>query len=257
MTIVVGSGTGANYAVTAGALCRLEETPDFKITGLIATSGSCLPAAFRANGGHMRDFLAVAAENPPLSLIKPHWSWPLVPGLFHLDRVRKIMRKFVPIRFKDCEIPLTTVVFDSDTKEELRFSTDKTPDRDVSLAVQASMSIPWVMRHVDIDGVRCTDGGVVRNFAIDIPDKPAVGIRVLGAETAGKPWSWWGSYSWNHIDGMLRALEREHVEDGLWKKHKIITIESPISGMDFHKVDSQMIDKLFHLGYRAVEEKMA
>lgn len=252
---VVGSGTGANYACAAGALCALEED-GLVPSGLISTSGSGLPFAFRANGGHMRDFLAVARETPPLTIIRPHWSWPLVPGLFHLDRARKFMAPYVAKTFKDNEIPHTVLAFDSDAKEELQFGSD-TPDISVPLAVQASMSIPWAMRHVDIVGVRATDGGIVHNFAIDLPTDPAVGIRVLGKPTEGRPWWWWGTYSWNHIDGMLLALEREHVEDGLWMRHKIVTVQSPISGMDFHKVDGPMIDKLFAIGYEAVKKKMA
>lgn len=255
MTTVVGSGTGANYACVAGALCALEEEglrPSF----LISTSGSGLPFAFRANGGSMRDFLAVARETPPLKIIRPNWAWPLVPGLFHIDRVGREMGRHVANTFKDNEIPHTVIAFDSDAKEEKHFGPD-TPDVLVTKGVQASMSIPWAMRHVEVDGRRYTDGGIVHNFAIDLPPDPAVGIRVLGKPTEGAPWRWWGTYSWNHVDGMLMALEREHVEDGLWANHKIVTIRSPISGMDFHKVDGPMIDGLFAIGYEAVKRKMA
>jgi len=254
MTVVVGSGTGANYAVTAGALARLEEE-GLDPTELIATSGSCLSFAFRASGHDMGEFLDLAMNNPPVGLIKPNWRWLTTPGLFHLDRVVDVAGPFLSKTFADCEIPFTAIAFDSDRKTELRFGPE-TPGAPVVKAVQASMAIPWVMRHVDVKGIRATDGGVVRNFAIDLPDEPAVGIRVLGAGSQGKPWKWWGSYSWNQVDGMLSALEREHIEDAVWKRHKIITIESPISGLDFHKVDAAMIETLFNVGYQAVDDKL-
>lgn len=254
MTTVVGSGTGANYAITAGALARFEED-GLDPTELWGASGSCLGFGFRAAGRDMGEFLTVAMNNPPMKLIKPNWRWPLTPGLFHLDKVVKVAEPFLPKTFADCQIPFTVIAFDSDRKTELRFGPE-TPNAPVAKAVQASMSIPWAMRHVNIKGIRATDGGIVRNFPIDLPDEPAVGIRVLGAGSQGKPWRWWGSYSWNHVDGMLMALEREHVEDAIWKRHKIITIRSPISGMDFHKVDAAMIERLFNVGYQAVDDKL-
>ena len=256
MTTVVGAGTGANYPVVAGALCRLEEN-GLQPTRLIATSGSCLPFAFRARGGHGRDFLALARSHPPARLIKPHWAWPLVPGLFHLDAVREMMRPYVAKTFIDCRPPLTVIAFDSDSKSELHYSTELTPSMDVALAVEASMSIPWLMRHVAIGSVRATDGGSVHNFAIDLPSEPAVGIRVLGAPSQSRPWRWWGSYSLNHVEGMLAACERAHIDAATWKKHAILSIDSPISGMDFVKLDTKMIDNLFDVGYRAVDAKLA
>lgn len=256
MTTVVGSGTGANYPVVAGALCRLEEN-GLRPTHLIATSGSCLPFAFRAHGGHMRDFVALARAHPPATLIRPHWLWPLVPGLFHLDAVRTMIRPYVAKNFLSCTVPLTVIAFDSDARSELHYSTELTPGADVALAAEASMSIPWLMRHVSIQGVRATDGGSVHNFAIDLPDEPAVGIRVLGAASTNRPWRWWGSYSLNHVEGMLAACERAHIDEATWKRHKILSINSPISGMDFLKLDAVMIDRLFDVGYRAVDAKLA
>lgn len=256
MTTVVGAGTGANYSVVAGALCALEED-GLVPKRLISTSGSGLPMAFRANGGTMREFLALAREHPPAALVKPNWRWPLLPGIFHLDGVREFIDGHVAPRFRDNKVPHTVIAYDSDAKRELLLGNGITDDMSVSLAVQASMSIPWVMRHVDVDGVRATDGGTVHNFAIDMPTQPAVGIRILGSSADPLPWRWWASYSWNHVDGMLRASERAHIASGLWKKHKILTVASPISGMDFHKVDVEMIERLFAVGHETVRQKLA
>jgi len=258
MPIVVGSGTGANYPIVAGALCRLEEIENFHIKGFISTSGSGVPFAFRARGPeqNMHKFLELAQKHPPMSMFRPCWNWPLVPGLFHLDNMAKDMEQYFSNRLGDNVIPHTLVTFNSDTKKPVLFSTITTPAVDTIKAMQASMAIPWLIRHVTIDEQRLTDGGVVNNFAINIPDSPAVGIRVLGAASEGRPWRWWGSYSWNHVDGMLMAQERAHIASGIWQKHKFITINSPISGMDFHLVDSDMIKKLFDIGYRVVDEKI-
>jgi len=257
MTTIVGSGTGANYPIVAGAVSRLEEIPGFKTTELIATSGSCVPFAFMANGRNMKDFLDVAKNISPVDMLRPNWLWPFVPGLFHLDRAKKIMSPHVSRNFAECKIPLTIVAYDSDNLTPFLFSCENTPKHAVTDAMQASMSVPWLMRHVTVDGARLTDGGSVNRFAINIPEHPAVGIRVLGAETKSRKWKWWPSYSMNHLDGMIRAQERAHIAQGLWKKHKFITIDSPLSGMDYHKVDVEKVESLFSLGYWAVDKKLS
>lgn len=255
MTTVVGSGTGANYPIIAGALRGLE-CEGVDITQLISTSGSGLPMAFMAAGESMTEFLHVARAVLPKDIIKyRHFGSLFSPGVFTLTPVLKLLRKYGPKSFDACKVPHRVVSFDTDTRERVVFGSNdvRAPYAE---AVQSSMSMPWIMSPVNVGNRRCSDGGTVDNFALDLVDEPSIGIRVIGAKDAcrAKPWSWWGGYSAAHIDGIIRARENNHIATKLWKKHRIITIKSPMSSLDFWELTPQKVEMLFLLGYNAVIE---
>lgn len=253
---LVGSVTGANYAVIAGAAGRLYELGVIP-KRLIGVSGSTIPLAFLANGGTPHNFCEIAKKFPAINLIRPNWSLLWTPGAFHLDKLVEELLPYVPRFFRDCKIPLTVVALDSDTGDALHFSDELTPGIEVARAVQASSSIPWIMRHTSIGGVRATDGGSVNSFPIDLGEGLTIGIRVIGARSEPRRWRWWSSYSWNHVDAMLRAQERAHISRALWDSTRIITVKSPISSLDFHKVDEGMVNQLYELGYTAADKKIS
>jgi len=253
----VGSGTGANYAIVLGFFQALLDD-GFDPKALFGVSGSAMVMSLMACGHSPKKILDIAKKIGPADIIRPTGLRAFTtPGGFHLDRMRRAIREFVPATIGETQLPLTIVCHDSDTEEEVIFSSEKTPDAPLGLVVQASTSIPWMFRHVELDGRRLTDGGVVHNFPIDLPDGQAVGVRVLGAKHDPKPWKWWVSYSLNHVDAMMRAAERAHISRGLWEGSKILTVESPISGLDFLKLDCTMLERLFAVGYQTTRKAMA
>ena len=250
----VGSGTGANFPIVIGAMAAFERA-GVVINSLTATSGSAIVFAAIAGGNHPSTLRYLAQEFTPGRVMRKNWR-PFTPGVFHLDRMARVLAPLTPPTFGDCDVPLTVVASDSDTGEAVYFSTRDTPDILVAKAVQASASVPWLFRHVDMAGRRLVDGGVVDNFAIDRPRGPlVVGIRVLGAGSQFRPWRWWPSYTANVISSMMAAIEREHVDDAHWAQ--VVTIESPIGGMDFHRLDAATVEGLYVTGFRAVEKKLA
>lgn len=254
---VVGSGTGANYPITAGALYRLLED-GLEPRSLTGTSGSTIPFAFLAGGGDIKEFLKIAKDFIPSKLIKPNFWYPVIPGLFNLDKVEKQIKKYIPETYGECKIPLITISTDTDTGEAVILSSKNTPKVSLSKGIQSSVSVPWVFKHVQLDNRRLVDGGIVNNFAIDLPELPgAIGIRVISNKSEMKPWKWWASYSWNMIDTMLRVIEQKHIEKGIWNKAKILTIPSIIGGMEFHKLNEEMIEELYMLGYNFVDKKIS
>lgn len=250
----VGSGTGANFPIVIGAMDAFERA-GVLINSLTATSGSSIVFAAIAGGNHPATLKELAQEITPGRIMRKNWR-PFTPGVFHLDRLVGVLAPLTPPTFGDCDVPLTIVTADSDTGEAVYFSTQNTPGASVARAAQASASVPWLFRHVNMDGRRLIDGGVVDNFAIDRPRGPLViGIRVLGARSEMRPWRWWPSYTANVIGSMMAAIEREHVDDAHWAQ--VITIRSPIAGMDFHRLNATMVENLYILGFRCVKKKMA
>jgi predicted acylesterase/phospholipase RssA len=251
----VGSGTGANFPIVAGAMDAFLEHGVEPRT-LTATSGAGLTFGPMSVGNHPREVKRLAREIGILGIVRKNWR-PFTPGIFHLDRLVSALKPLTPPTFKDCDVPLTVVAADSDTGDAYYLSKTTTPDICVARAIQASASVPWLFRHVKVAGMRMVDGGIVDNFAIDHPRSPMViGIRVLGSRSEMRPWSWWPSYSANILATMMLALEREHVEDVVWDATKILTINSHIGGMDFHRLDSTTIDRLYDTGYQAAKKRL-
>jgi predicted acylesterase/phospholipase RssA len=66
-----------------------------------------------------------------------------------------------------------------DTRKEFVLSSDATPDVPVVDAVQASMALPPLFQPVEVQGVLCSDGGLVNNFPVNLFDESRVfGIRL-------------------------------------------------------------------------------
>lgn len=250
--VVVGSGTGANYPVIAGAIHRLIED-GLEPSTLVGTSGSTLTLSLLANGHPINDFLRLAKEIKPDKVISKNWNI-FQPGFFHLDRMQKILESYVAKTFIECKIPLVVVATDSDTGMPIYFNKKAHPHVSVAAAVQASCSVPWLFRHVTINKRRYVDGGVTDGFAIDQPIEPgAIGIKVYSSKSNLSPWKGWPSFTTNMIDAMMVALEKEHIEDALWRGAKIIPIQSFINGMDFWALNESTIGRLYELGYNVVD----
>lgn len=78
---------------------------------------------------------------------------------------------------------LVCVTTNLETRSEFVLSSEATPDVCVVDAVQASMALPPLFRPVDIQGVLCSDGGLVNNFPVSLFDES----RLLGIRLTSTP----------------------------------------------------------------------
>jgi NTE family protein len=66
------------------------------------------------------------------------------------------------------------------TREQWVLSSEATPDVAVIDAVQASMALPPLFQPIEIQGVLCSDGGLVNNFPLNLfSETDVVGLRLL------------------------------------------------------------------------------
>jgi hypothetical protein len=78
------------------------------------------------------------------------------------------------------DMNLVCVTTNLETREEWILSADATPDVIVVDAVQASMALPPLFRPVEINGVLCSDGGLVNNFPMSLfPESRVLGMRLM------------------------------------------------------------------------------
>lgn len=85
-------------------------------------------------------------------------------------------RDFRDMGFKDLYIIGTNL----NTKSSVVFAYETTPDMEVALAVKISISIPFLFESTIINDQVFVDGGVMRNYPIDIFDKNGFNNGTLG-----------------------------------------------------------------------------
>jgi len=246
---IVGSGTGVNYPVAAGALKAVEEifgTPH----KLISTSGSGIPFSLRASGKNHDQILKIMKGNIPKELIR--WRFPIFyPGFFSLVNLEKILEKECARTFAKTNIEMTVTATDSDSGELKLFSSALTPNVSVAKAVRASASMPIIFSPLKLNGRRFVDGGLIDNLHIPDPTEndEVIAIRVISKPAKFKPWRWWPSFVMNMFGMLLDRAERVHIPSGKWDRIRVINIQSTMSSIDFFDATEDTIQRLYELGY--------
>jgi predicted acylesterase/phospholipase RssA len=164
-----------------------------------------------------------------------------------------------PVQFKDLFIPTSVVSTDLGSGVAKVWSTDKTPNESVALAVRASCSIPGFFQPVQIGTTRHVDGGLLSNLPAFIFDTDAGGKSVGGGRVLAfslvdeyRPISSWNLRSFSSrlintvVDGSTDLQAQIH------KQAHIVEIRTPgISATDFDKMDEARIDQLVRSGWHS------
>ena len=250
---VVFSGSGTLYPVHVGALKALEELvgPPEALCGV---SGGAIIAAARASGYETADGslekLVLGALPGPAGLID--WSW--APwscyGLIKGDRLLRKFRQIFPATFGETGIPLTVITSDLKTKTFRHYSTEKTPDADLPLAVRKSLSIPFIFRHIDFE----VDGGVMDNFPLDIYGRglDVIGFRIVSTSDPS-PVNTFVGYITAVIGAMMEASTREHIDDAVFARTVILKVKG--SSTDFN-MSLKEATKLLRNGYKMASSQL-
>ena len=155
---------------------------------------------------------------------------------------------------------LVCVATNLETRQPIIMSSRATPDVIVVDAVQASMALPPLFRPVEIQGVLCSDGGIVNNFPINLFDEDEVlGLRLSSTpqtlpeiQAMRLPLLGFINYviriasnsndanAWDSLSESLRTTRVITIACG-----KVSTFESDVSSVK---------DSLLHAGTTAVKE---
>jgi len=254
MTWLAFGGGGARGFAHIGAYARLLEIPGFELTGASGASAGAIKAAVIAAGHHPAELLDFAVRLKPSEFMVFNWQFLWRPGLFKI-RLQDVLEPWVPSTLGDYEIPLVVTATGSQSGEHLIYSTELTPGLPTIPCVQASARFPLVFVDEKVKGVRTWDGGLWNNFPVEEGSGDVIGIRLDGERPAIVPWRWYFGGLKNIIALLMDAIEREHIEDAAFSK--IITLKTPVSPLDFHKLDADMIKRLYEIGYETVEKKLA
>jgi len=269
MTIdLVLSGSSTKLPVFVGALKAFENslTPVKNIWG---TSGGAIIAAMYASGLSASDIEEIVHETKFSkfvstgfwSIVRAAWRGYLSNG----KRLEKFLKIYTANKtFAECEINLHLVATDM-TKNEIRvFSKKSDPDMPIWKAARISASLPAAFPAVKYEGSYFSDGGLRKNFAIDMAAKAKTSSsRIFGYlitdDTNVK-------YQPSILDWLTISIKNlqdaqivESIDDLFCPhsaKEKVYIIRS--SGLDIHtfnfNVSKDTKEKLIEEGYKTTND---
>lgn len=184
---LVFSGSGTLLPCHGGAMHRLEST--FRVERVGGTSGGGVLALARAAEMSIADVRSMCEDFLARDLLDlspwPFDGW----GLYAGDRVRNLLSDvFGRRRMAELALPCRVVVGDRWTETALVVSQDSHPDALVVDVARSTMAIPGFFKAWHLDPKqrrRFVDGGVVKNFPVDVfddvPDRRTVGVHFAHA----------------------------------------------------------------------------
>lgn len=158
---VAFSGGGAKGFSHIGALMAFEKF-NIRPELLSGVSAGSIAAVLYAAGLSPQDIMDCFSEYTKFSDFT-EWAIPR-DSFFRMDRFRKILDSWLPVKNLE-ELNMPTVVCATDFERGKTVSWVKGP---IVERVVASCSIPIIFPPVKVDGIRCVDGGVLRNLPAEV-----------------------------------------------------------------------------------------
>lgn len=258
--LVVLNGGGDSAPALGGGLSALLDG-GVGIKGICGTSAGAFVGAYYCGGrfpvgGHYSD---VIKNFLPQNYVSRRWfGLPRDnPSKYTTKKLRRFLTQHLKPTFGDCRIPFACVAVDLATKRQVIFSTQKTPDASLALAVLASGSPPYLFPAVEIDGRRHTDGGLTSNLCVDAEGlwgedlSDVIALRLLQPGKAPKNPSGPFELGAACIEASIFENEREDIRDGVARGAQVIDIQIDNESLDLHLTSSDAV-KLWDAGYAQV-----
>lgn len=163
--------------------------------------------------------------------------------------------------FKDLYIVGTDISY----KKSVIFSFDTTPDMEVAEAVRISMSVPLFFEAIKIGSQSkndtnqhiFVDGGLMRNYPINIFDHDGINNETLGIQLNNKikykETANIIDYICNLFNSLLKIQEDLYNNDWINKQRSITINTGGISSLDFN-IDETDYNFLYNQGYKAASD---
>lgn len=173
--IGVALGSGSAFGLAHIGVIKVLEEENIEVDMIAGSSIGSVVGGLWACGYTSEDIkkVALSFRNKKnllnlvdiLDLCPPHF------GFFKGRTVKRFLKKYIGDKeFKDLLIPLRIVATNLETSEDVVFKEGKVVD-----AIRASISIPGIVKPVNIDGKHLIDGGVTNPLPINLLRN--VGVR--------------------------------------------------------------------------------
>lgn len=257
MTSIVFSGSGvlfpghlgaAEFLVSSGFISD-RCTP----VTYIGTSGGAIVASLLATGYKPIEALKIAESILPKDIIRLNWKfWQPADciGLFSLSKLEKTLDKYIPKKFEELNHKLVIVAVDINTKKPLYFGLPGFDNPSPARAVVASASVPLLFTPVKYEKFLMCDGGLIDNFAVEIPRSADITYGVRINSTLGKKRTI--ASRTDYICSIVESALYE-TEEGA---DRIVHLSMPYHPFDLFRIKKGDITKMFWLGYKQAREQV-
>jgi NTE family protein len=166
-TALVLCGGASRGALEVGFYKALEEL-GIGFDRIVGTSIGAFNGAMIAGGMTSREIEALWLNFSLRRAVSWNWGWlahpRLQPGLFSLNRYRRLLREVLPAtRFEDLKLPLTITTTELESGRPVYWS----GAGDLIEPLVASMSLPGIFPPVMLNGTLHVDGGIANNVPLD------------------------------------------------------------------------------------------
>jgi NTE family protein len=256
---LVLSGSGIKFPFFVGAIVRLLEE-DIQIAQVAGTSGGALVAAAIASGYSAEELSKLCLEIVPKlgSVAKPSIITFLDQmGFIKGNKIKEILEKHLVKKLGQAHLPLHITATNFDLGVIQIFSSVQQTDLDTARAVMSSMAAPLVFVPEIIDGDMFIDGGVAKNFPVDLfkaSPHPTIGIYFVEKKKRyPRPRGLFKLFSYisRIISIMINSSATEDIQDA--PSAKLLPIKSDIDSFDFN-VSTEEVQRMIKSGYSQADK---
>ena len=257
------SGSGFKAPAHVGALCAVVDA-GFEPVEYAGTSGGSIVAALAACGTTPAELKSLALEMDWSGMLSfSPWSLLTKIAWCSGDALKTWLDSMTAGKvFGELKANLTVMASDLDSMAPAEFSTLKTPQASIALAVRASTAIPFVYAPVKFGRQVLVDGGLVNNIPADklfsMTNCPRLGIQLV-SQTTPIPDEGLTLASMAHrvVSLMLSSQESVHIDLDRYLGVKMAFVETGYAdGLDT-KMPRATRERLFSDGYKAAQEALA
>lgn len=171
------SGGGARGIVHLGVLKALLEN-NVKPEIISGTSAGAIIGALYAAGYSPDESLNIIRQTKVLSIFKPSYSWK---GLLSIDKLGKLLEKYLPARFEDLDKELVVAATDINNGRTEYFKKGE-----LILSILASCAVPLIFKPVRINDKNYVDGGLLKNLPAEAIRKKVDVLIGVNSNPTGK-----------------------------------------------------------------------
>jgi predicted acylesterase/phospholipase RssA len=254
---LVISGSGTRYPVQIGAVCELLDM-GYEFPEILGASGGAITGAAAAKFKTSAELEKLATTLLPKKFLTRSW-FPFggKAGLYTMDGIEKTFTENLHKNVEDGHSRLHIVTTNWTKGEKVVWRKGLLAPR-----LCASMCLP-IFDMVEIAGDLYEDGGVSMNFGLDYtgwddpnPAIPTIGLKVRSPsddKPRKAPFTKLDR-AVGTIENMLRAQDREHIEDAHWAK--VVMLDTTSGGLDL-QMGEKDVQKMLQEGRAAIKKALA
>ena len=244
---LVLAGSGVRFGAYFGGIKALEEM-GYEVKRIIGSSGGAIAGGLYASGVSIDALINeyMRLDFKKFRKFRP-FSKQIFTGIFSNCYVAERIDQITGgMQLKHAKIEFHATATDERRDVQI-WNKDTAPDMSIGQAARMSAAFPFYYQRVRYGDSAYTDGGWMKNYAIDYFDekeRPVVGMRVTGnKKIRNLAWTPIGM-GFNLFKAKLHQTEREDIHEAYWARTiQINTGDIPMMDFSLSKEDRETLIK--------------